>query len=119
MLNVESVTSPEMLIDTHAHLDYPDFAPDFAQVIERAHAAGVTRIITVGVDLESSERCIRLAETYPGIYASVGVHPTEAEAAPGDIRPPLRDLAKHPRVVAIGETGLDYFHLPSREHKQT
>jgi TatD DNase family protein len=108
-----------MLVDTHAHLDYPEFAADFPQVIERARAAGVTRIISVGVDLESSERCVRLAEQYPEVYATAGVHPTEAAAAPGDIREALHQLAEHPRVVAIGETGLDYFHLPSKEHKQT
>src|SRR5262245_4809462 len=106
-----------MLLDTHAHLDYPDFADDFPQVIERARAADVTRIIAVGVDLESSERCIRLSEQWPGIYASVGVHPTEATS--GDIREALHELAKHPRAVAIGETGLDYFHLPSKEHQKT
>jgi TatD DNase family protein len=108
-----------MLVDTHAHLDYPEFADDFPQVIERARAAGVTHVISVGVDLESSERCIRLAEKHPEIYATVGVHPTEAAAAPGDIREVLHQLASHPRVVAIGETGLDYFHLPSKEHKKT
>ena len=108
-----------MLIDTHAHLDYPEFAADLPEVIARARAAGVTRIITVGVNLESSERSIQLAEQYPQVYASVGVHPTSADAAPGNIRQPLRELARHPRVVAIGETGLDYFHLPSKEHKQT
>lgn len=108
-----------MLIDTHAHLDYPEFAEDFTEVIDRARTAGVTRLISVGVDLESSECCIRLAEKHPGIFASVGVHPTEAAAAPGDIRDMLHELAEHPRVVAIGETGLDYFHLPSKEHQQT
>jgi len=106
-----------MLIDTHAHLDYPEFAEDFPQIIERARTAGVTRIIAIGVDLESSERCIRLAEAHPEIYASVGVHPTEAAAAPGDIRPALHKLGRHPRVVAIGEIGLDYHHLPSRRHR--
>lgn len=108
-----------MLVDTHAHLDYPEFAEDLPQVIERARTAGVTRIIAVGVDLESSERCIRLAEEHPEVFASVGVHPTEAPQAPGDIRGPLTELVKHPRVVAVGETGLDYFHLPSREHQKT
>src|SRR5262249_14236599 len=58
-------------------------------------------------------------EQHPEIYASVGVHPTEAAVAPGDIRDLLYELAKHPRVVAIGETGLDYFHLPSKEHQKT
>lgn len=108
-----------MLIDTHAHLDHPEFADDFPQVIERARQAGVTRIISIGLDLESSERCIRLAEKHPEIFAAVGVHPTEAERVPPDIGSELARMAEHPRVVAIGETGFDYHHLPSREHRRT
>ena len=99
--------------DTHAHLDYPDFANDFPQVIERAHAAGITKMISIGTDLESSARAIALAEKYESIYAVVGWHPTNVLEAPGDIRESLRKLAAHPKVVAIGETGLDYHRLPS------
>ncbi len=102
-----------MLIDTHAHLDYPDFANDFASVLERAQIAGVTRIITIGTSLESSRQAVALADKHPNIYAVIGVHPTSAGDAPDDVRPALRELAKHPRVVALGETGLDYHHLPS------
>lgn len=102
-----------MLIDTHAHLDYPDFAPDFDQVLRRAHDAGVTRIITIGTSVESSRRAIELAETYDQVYAVVGVHPTSAEQVPDDVITPLRELARSRRVVAIGETGLDYHRLPS------
>jgi TatD DNase family protein len=98
--------------DTHAHLDYPDFQPDLAQVIDRARTAGITRIISIGTDLESSRRAIKLAETYPEVYAVVGWHPSNASEAPDDFRAPLRELARHPRVVALGETGLDYHHLP-------
>ena len=101
-----------MLIETHAHLDYPEFAPDFSDVLRRAEEAGVTRIITIGTSLESSRRAIELAEQHPNIFAVVGVHPT-LEDAPDDVMTPLRELAKHPRVVAIGETGLDYHRLPS------
>ena len=100
--------------DTHAHLDYPEFAADFLQVIERAHAAGITKIISIGTDLESSARAIALAEKYESIYAVVGWHPTNALEAPDDLREPLRKLAAHPKVVAIGETGLDYHRLPSQ-----
>ena len=103
------------LVETHAHLDYPDFAADFDDVIRRANEAGVTRIITIGTSIESSRRAIELAEKYPSIYAVIGVHPTYAEQAGEDIITPLRELAKRPRVVAIGETGLDYHHLPSVE----
>ncbi len=102
-----------MLIETHAHLDYPDFASDFDDVLRRATEAGVTRIITIGTSVESSRRAVELAEKYPNIFAVIGVHPTYAEEAGEDVITPLRELAKSPRVVAIGETGLDYHYLPS------
>lgn len=104
-----------MLIETHAHLDYPDFAPDFDEILCRAEAAGVARIISIGTSLESSRRAVALAEKYPNVYAVVGVHPSYAEEAEEDVVSPLRELASHPRVVAIGETGLDYHRLPSAE----
>ncbi len=104
-----------MLIDTHAHLDYPDFADDLEEVIRRARDAEVTRIITIGTGIESSERAIALAEKYPDVYAVVGVHPTYVQDEVGDFLPALRALADHPKVAAIGETGLDYHHLPSGE----
>jgi TatD DNase family protein len=104
-----------MLIETHAHLDYPDFEADFDDVLRRANEAGVTRIITIGTSIESSRRAVELAEKYPIIYAVIGVHPTYAEEAADDVVTPLRELARSPRVVAIGETGLDYHHLPSVE----
>ncbi|HZS16630.1 MAG TPA: TatD family hydrolase [Candidatus Udaeobacter sp.] len=104
-----------MLIETHAHLDYPDFAHDLDDVLRRANEAGVTRIVTIGTSLESSRRAIALAEKHPAIFATVGVHPTSVENADEDVITPLRELASNPRVVAIGETGLDYHHLPSEE----
>jgi TatD DNase family protein len=104
-----------MLIETHAHLDYPDFAPDLAEVLQRAEEAGVTRIITIGTSLESSMRAVELAEKYPSVFAVIGVHPTYAEEAADDVIDPLRELARSRRVVAIGETGLDYHRLPSVE----
>jgi TatD DNase family protein len=85
------------------------------EVIARAHTAGIAKIISIGTSLASSERAIRLAERFPGVYAAVGWHPTEAMTAPDDLRPALRELAGHPKVVAIGETGLDYHHLPGEE----
>src|SRR2546423_7356106 len=103
-----------MLIETHAHLDYPDFAADFDDLLRRATEAGVTRIITIGTSVESSRRAIALAEKYPNIYAVVGVHPTSSETLMNDdVITPLRELAKNPRVVGLGETGLDYHSLPS------
>ena len=104
-----------MLIETHAHLDYPDFAGDFDDVLRRATEAGVTRIITIGTSVESSRRAVDLAEKYPNIFAVIGVHPTYVEESGEDVITPLRELAKSPRVVAIGETGLDYHRLPSVE----
>ncbi|HEY2800220.1 MAG TPA: TatD family hydrolase [Chthoniobacterales bacterium] len=101
------------LVETHAHLDYPDFANDFDAVLQRAIDAGVTRIITIGTSLGSSRRAVELAEKYPNVFAVIGVHPTNAEEAGDDVITPLRELAKSPRVAAIGETGLDYHHLPS------
>jgi len=104
-----------MLVETHAHLDYPDFAPDFDDVLRHANEAGVTRIITIGTSLASSRRAVELAEKYPNIFAVIGVHPTYVEESGEDVITPLRELAKNPRVVAIGETGLDYHRLPSVE----
>ena len=104
-----------MLIETHAHLDYPDFANDLDDVLRRAADAGVTRIITIGTSIESSRRAIDLADKYPAVYATIGVHPTYVEEAEEDVFTPLREVAKHPRVVAIGETGLDYHRLPSEK----
>ncbi len=103
-----------MLIDTHAHLDYPDFAPDFAEVLQRATDAGVTRVIPIGTSVASSQRAVELAEAHPNVFAVIGVHPTSEETAE-DVRTPLRELARSRRVVAIGETGLDYHRLPSAE----
>ena len=104
-----------MLIDTHAHLDFPDFATDLEDVLGRANDAGVTRIITIGTSLESSRRAIELAEKHPAVFAAIGVHPNAVEEGEDDVITPLRELAKNPRVVAIGETGLDYHRLPSEQ----
>jgi TatD DNase family protein len=104
-----------MIIDTHAHLDFPDFANDLEDVLRRAEEADVKRVITIGTSIESSQRAIELAEKYPSVYATIGVHPSHAEEAEDDVITPLRELAKNPRVVAIGETGLDYHHLHSEE----
>lgn len=104
-----------MLIDTHAHLDFPEFDEDREQVIARAVEAGVERIITIGTRLETSRNAVALAEKYPQVYATVGVHPTSVPEETDDFLPALRELAAHPRVVAIGEIGLDYYRLPSRE----
>jgi TatD DNase family protein len=102
-----------MLIDTHAHLDFPDFANDLEDVLRRAEEGDVKRVITIGTSIESSRRAIELAENYPSVYAAIGVHPSQVDEAEDDVITPLRELAQNPRVVAIGETGLDYHHLAS------
>jgi TatD DNase family protein len=101
--------------DTHAHLDYQDFEGELPQLIERAAAAGITRIVSIGTDLESSRRAIGLAQQFPALFAVVGWHPSDVDKAPDDVRPALRQLAQDPKVVGLGETGLDYHRLPSRE----
>ncbi len=99
--------------DTHAHLDYPDYAQDLEQVIDRAREAGIATIICIGTDIESSRRAIALSERFPAVFAVVGWHPSYVEQAPEEFAPALRELADHRKVVALGETGLDYHHLPS------
>jgi len=101
-----------MLIDTHSHLDYRDFADDFDAVLERAAQAGVQRMITIATGLESSRRAVALAEKHRRIFATVGVHPCHAEDEPETALEEIRELAAHPRVVAIGEAGYDFFRLP-------
>jgi len=114
-VNNQVSTINHQLIETHAHLDYPDFADDFDDVLQRATDAGVTRIVTIGTSVESSQRAVEFAEKYPNIFAVIGVHPTYALQAEEDVITPLRELAKNPRVVGIGEIGLDYHRLPSIE----
>jgi TatD DNase family protein len=106
------------LIDTHAHLDMTEFDRDRDEVISRALAAGVTKIITVGTDVTSSGRAISLAEKYPQIYAAVGVHPHDADRAESTFLAQLSELTKHPKVVAIGETGLDFYRNYSSKEAQ-
>jgi TatD DNase family protein len=107
-----------MLIDTHAHLDFPEFADDLDAVLRRAKDAGVSRIIAIGTTLQSSRNAIHFAEQHPEIYAVVGIHPGSASREREDFLSELQELADHPKAVAIGETGLDYHHLPSSLRKQ-
>jgi TatD DNase family protein len=100
------------MIETHAHLDYPDFTPDLEGVISRAAEAGVTRIISIGTGIDSSRRAVALAERFPNVHAVVGIHPTNVTEEGLDFLPALGELARHPKVVAIGETGIDYHHVP-------
>lgn len=105
--------------DTHAHLDFPDFAGDLEAVVARATEAGITRILSIGTTLAGSRRVLEIAERFPSVYAVVGVHPNHAEEEPDqDLRPALIALAAHPRVVGIGETGLDFYRLEGRTPEQ-
>lgn len=98
--------------DTHAHLDFPDFAADLPEVVARATAAGITRIVTIGTTLEGSRRAVEISERFPSVFAAVGVHPGHVDESPDEIRESLSALAAHPKVVAIGEIGLDFFRRP-------
>ena len=110
------------MIDSHCHLDNPQFDPDREAVIDRALAAGVERMVVIGTgegppDLEAG---IRLADRHDPIYATVGIHPHDASKATPDAYKHLRDLLRHPKVIALGEIGLDYHydHSP-REVQRT
>jgi TatD DNase family protein len=101
-----------MLIDSHAHIQSKEYAGEVEAVIARAREAGVEKIIAVGGagDMSSNTAAIALAKTFPGIYATVGMHPHDAKDVGADELKTLKDLAAAPKVVAVGETGLDYFY---------
>ena len=106
------------LVDTHVHLHFPEFQSDVAQVIEQARGTGIRYLINVGTDVASSRQAIRVAEQYEFVYATVGIHPHDAkDVRPGDLDQ-LRELARHPKVVAVGEVGLDFFRNLSPESVQ-
>jgi len=107
-----------MLIDTHCHLDFKDFDTDRDSAIARAKAAGIGRIINVGSSLEGSMRSVALAEKNDMVYASVGVHPHAANSVTPDVIARIKSLAANPRVVAIGEVGLDYYRNLSLKMEQ-
>ena len=107
------------MIDSHAHLDFKEFDKDRAEVIQRAFANGVKKIINVGCNLERSKASIELAEKYRNIFASVGCHPHDVDIAELSIvNRELRKLTKSDKVVAIGECGLDYFRLENEKDKE-
>jgi TatD DNase family protein len=106
------------MIDSHCHLDFPHFDEDRDEVLVRAADAGVTAVVNPGTDLESSRRAVALAETYDNVYAAVGVHPHHATPIDPQILSELRQLAAHPKVIAIGEIGLDYYRELSPRTQQ-
>ena len=106
-----------MLTDTHCHLDFNKFDQDRESVIQRAREAQLARILIPGLDLESSQAAIRLAESHPAIYAAVGFHPTDLDKFSEKAFDEIQKLATHPRVVAIGEIGIDYYWVKEREER--
>ena len=99
-----------MLVDSHAHIDDSRFDADRDAVLERAAAAGIELIVNIGADMASSARSIALAEKYPQIYAAVGMHPHDAKEMQEQDYSQLQRWVAHPKVVAIGEIGLDYHY---------
>lgn len=107
-----------MLIDTHTHIADPEFDADRAEVIKRALEADVQKMILIGTDLASSQRAVTLAEQYPFLWATVGLHPHEAKQLDQNLLQALEKLAERPKVVGLGETGLDFHYNYSSPEEQ-
>lgn len=108
------------LIDSHAHIQGAEFAQDLEGVIDRARKAGVAKVLVVGGagDLSSNEAALRLAQSFPGLFATVGMHPHDAKGVGEEEWARLRALIREPRVVAVGETGLDFYYEHSPRQTQ-
>jgi TatD DNase family protein len=106
-----------MLTDTHCHLDFDKFDEDRDAVIERAVNSGVTRILIPALDLPSSLAVLELTESSPYLYAALGFHPTDLETFSGEALEEIRERANHPKVVAVGEIGLDYYWVKEPERR--
>ncbi len=109
-----------MLIDTHCHLNFPDKFPDTAAEIDRARDEGVGTLVVVGCDGESSRRAVELAESFDSIYAVVGWHPTSAGSFDAGALSAVREMLGHPKAVALGEIGLDFYWdttTPEQQHR--
>jgi len=102
-----------MLVDSHCHLDFPEFAPELDEVMARARSAGVRTCITIGTKLSTFDRTHAIAERYADVWCTVGSHPHEAEVEPLDSPEPLVKVTRNAKVVGIGETGLDYYYETS------
>ncbi|MEO0149936.1 MAG: TatD family hydrolase [candidate division WOR-3 bacterium] len=106
------------MTDTHCHLNDERFSGDLKETIKRAFEWGVKRIVVVGYDIKSSEKAVRISEEFNGLYATVGLHPYEAvNYGEGDLKF-IEGFLKHPKVVAVGEIGLDYFRGPDDKNAQ-
>jgi TatD DNase family protein len=108
-----------MLVDSHCHLDFPDFADDLDAIVARAAAAGIGRIVTISTRVKRLDALLAIAARFPDVYCSVGTHPHNADEEDGIAPGELIELTKHSKVVALGEAGLDYFYQHgSREAQQ-
>jgi TatD DNase family protein len=107
-----------MLVDSHCHLDFPEFAPELDAVVARAKAAGVTTCVSIGTTLEKFPQVRAIAERFADVWCSVGIHPHEAEKELLEDSVPLIERAQHPKVVGIGETGLDFYYNHSPREPQ-
>ncbi len=107
-----------MLVDSHCHLDFPEFAPELDAVVARATAAGVGTMVSIGTTLAKFPNVRAVAERFDNVWCSVGIHPHEAQAEPLTDAWPLLAHAAHPKVVGIGETGLDYYYNHSPREMQ-
>ena len=108
-LTVDEDLTPLPMFDSHCHLQMPVFAGDLPDVLERARQDGLEGVVVIGMDPPSSRQAIDLANRHEGVYATVGVHPHDASCLDDDALQALREMAREPRVVAIGETGLDFY----------
>lgn len=107
-----------MFIDTHAHLQWEDYKDDFEKIVENAKKADIGLILNVGTTLKTSQEAIAIADKHDPIFATVGIHPHDAKAGNDDALSHLKNLAKHPKVMAIGEIGLDFFYEHSPRPSQ-
>jgi len=109
-----------MLIDSHCHLDFPDFAEEIDDVVGRAHESGIGLMLTICTHVTKFDQVLAVAERYENIFCTVGIHPHEAASEPETAADRLIELSRHPKVVGIGETGLDYYyeHSPVEEQKR-
>jgi TatD DNase family protein len=107
-----------MLVDSHCHLDFPDFAADLDAIVARAEAAGVSRIVTISTRVRRLSGLLEIAARFPNVYCSVGTHPHHADEEDGISADELIAQTQHPKVVALGEAGLDYFYKKSSPEAQ-
>ncbi len=107
-----------MLVDSHCHLDFPDFSDDLDGIVARAKAAGIGRVLTISTRVKRLEALLAIAERFPEVYCTVGTHPHQADEEDGISVNQLVEFSKHPKVVAFGEAGLDYFYQHSSREAQ-